>query len=186
MTIGKNKRGELGKQILLAVSAGVIVTTAMLLPGSAKMFAPFIKKFKTKKQGFIKSLKILKRNRLIDFREEGNLSKITITEKGEKKLLIYELDNLEIKKPKSWDGIWRVVTFDVPEDVRSVRDALRDKLKELGFYQLHKSVFVFPYPCLSEIQFIEEIFKIGPYVNFIEARTIKGDDWLKSKFKLSK
>ena len=186
MTIGKNKRGELGKQILLAVSAGVIVTTALLLPGSAKMFAPFIKKFKTKKQGFVKSLKILKRDKLVDFREEGNLSKIKITEKGREKLLRYDLDNLEIKKPKKWDGIWRVVTFDIPEDTRSARDALRAKLKELGFYQLHKSVFVFPYPCLDEIQFIEEIFKIGPYINFIEARTIEGDDYLRSKFDLPK
>ena len=109
-----NKRGELVKQILLAVSAGIIVSTAILLPGSAKMFVPLIRKFKTKKQNLIKSLKILKRERLIDFREEGDLSKITITEKGKKKLLIYELDSLEIKKPKKWDSIWRIVTFDIP------------------------------------------------------------------------
>jgi len=181
-----NKKGELSKQILLALAAGFVVTTAMILPGSAVMFSPLIKKFKTKKQSFIKSLKILKRDRLIDFREEGNLSKIAITERGKKKLLIYELDSLEIKRPKSWDGIWRIVTFDVPEDTRPARDALRDKLKELGFYQLHKSVFVFPYPCLSEIQFIEEIFQIGPYINFIEAKTIEGDDWLREKFNLLK
>ena len=151
-------KGELSKNILIALGMGMMITTAILLPGSAKMFKPFIKKFKTtRRQNFIKSLKTMKRNRLVDFKEEGNISKITITEKGKKKLLIYELDNLEIKKPKKWDGIWRIVTFDVPESKKAARNALRSKLKELEFCQLHKSVFVFPYPCLSEIQFIEEI-----------------------------
>ena len=179
-----NKKGELTKQILLVLAAGLVITTAIILPGSAVMFSPLIKKFKTKKHSFTKSLKILKRDRLVDFREDGDISKITITEKGRKKLLIYELDNLEIKKPKRWDGIWRIVTFDIPEKKKSTRNALRDKLKELGFCPLHKSVFVHPYPCLSEIQFVEEIFQIGQYINFIEAKNIADDDWLKSKYNL--
>lgn len=179
-----NKKGELAKQILLASATGLAIVTVLLLPGSATMFAPLAKRFKTKKHSFIKSLKVLKRDRLIDFREEKDFSKIVITDKGKEKLLRYNLDDIEIKKPKKWDRIWRVVTFDIPEDKRQARDALRNKLKELGFCQLHKSVFVFPYPCLDEIQFIEEIFMIGSYVNFIEAKTIEGDDWLKSKFHL--
>lgn len=178
-------RRELSKKILIALGIGMMITTAIMLPGSAKMFKPFIKKFKTtRRQNFIKSLKTLKRDRLVDFREEGNISKITITKKGKKKLLMYELDSLEIKKPKKWDGAWRIVTFDIPESKKAARNALRDKLKKMGFCQLHKSVFVYPYPCLSEIQFIEEIFQIGPYINFIEAKTITDDDWLRSKFDL--
>lgn len=180
-----NKKGELAKQILLTSATGLAIATALLLPGSAAMFAPLAKKFKTRKHSFVKSLSALKRDRMIDFREEGNLSKIIITDKGREKLLKYDLDTIEIKKPKKWDKIWRVVTFDVPEDKKAARNALRFKLKELRFCQLHKSVFVFPYPCLSEIQFIEEIFKVGPYINFIEAKTIEGDNWLRSKFHLS-
>lgn len=179
-----SKKGELGKQILLALSTGLAITTVMVLPGSAQMFKPLIKKFKTNKQNFVKSLKAMKRDRLVDFKEERKFSKIIITQKGEEKLLKYDLDNLEIKKPKRWDGIWRVVTFDIPESKRSARNALRSKLKELGFHQLHKSVFIYPFPCLSEVQFIEEIFKVGPYINFIEARTIEGDDYFRSKFSL--
>lgn len=182
-----NKRGELTKQILLALSFGIVITTVMVLPGSGEMFRPLIrllKKFKTKKQNFVKSIKAMKRDRLIDFKEDGKISKIVILEKGREKLLKYNLDNLEIKKPKKWDGIWRIVTFDIPESEKRARNALRLKLKELGFYQLQKSVFIHPYPCLNEIQFIEEIFKVSPYVNFIEAQKIEGDEWLKSKFNL--
>ena len=179
-----NKRGKLAKQILLASVTGLAIATILLLPGSAVMFAPLAKKFKTKKQNFVKSLKTLKRERLVDFREGEKLVKITITTEGKKKLLEYNLDEMEIKKPKKWDGLWRIVIFDIPESRRPARDALRAKLKELGFYKLNKSVFVFPYPCLSEIQFIEEIFKIGPYLNFIEANKIEYDKWLRSKFDL--
>lgn len=179
-----NKRGKLAKQILLASVTGLAITTILLLPGSAVMFAPLAKKFKTKKQNFVKSLKTLKRERLVDFREGEKLVKITITAEGKKKLLEYKLDEMEIKKPKKWDGLWRIVIFDIPESKRPARDALRAKLKELGFYKLNKSVFVFPYPCLGEIQFIEEIFKISPYINFIEANKIEYDKWLRSKFDL--
>lgn len=179
-----NKRGELTKQILLALGVGFVITTVMILPGSAIMFKPLIKKFKTKRQSFIKSIKSMKRDRLIDFKEDEKVSKIIILEKGREKLLKYNLDSLEIKKPKKWDGVWRIVTFDIPEDEKAARNAFRLKLKELGFYQLQKSVFIYPYPCLNEIQFIEEIFKVGPYINFIEAQKIEGDKWLKSKFDL--
>lgn len=182
-----NKKGELTKQILVALGTGLVITTVILLPGSAEMFRPFIKlfkKFKTKRQSFVKSIKTMKRERLIDFRENGEVSEIVISEKGKKKLLEYNLDILEIKKPNKWDGIWRIVIFDIPEDEKIARNALRLKLKELGFCKLQKSVFVHPYPCLNEIQFIEEIFKVGPYINFIEANKIEGDEWLKSKFNL--
>jgi len=180
-----NKRGELRKQILLALGSGLIITTAMILPGSAQMFKPLIKRFKTKRQNFVKSLKAIKRDRLIDFKEDGKFSKIVITDRGKEKLLRYNLDDLEIEKPKRWDGVWRIVTFDIPENKKAARNALRSKLKELGFRQLQKSVFIYPYPCLSEIQFIEEIFKVGPYVNFIEAKKVEGDTWLKLEFSLS-
>ena len=180
-----NKKGELAKQILLASATGLAIATILLLPGSAAMFAPLAKRFKTKKHSFIKSLKALKRDRLIDFKEEKNFSKIVITEKGREKILKYDLDSLEIKKPKKWDGIWRIVTFDIPEEERPARDALRIKLREMGFHKLHKSVFIYPYPCLSEVQFIEEIFMVGPYINFIEAKKVEGDEWLRSEFNLS-
>ena len=179
-----NKKGELAKQILLAFGSGLMLTTAILLPGSAVMFAPLLKKFKVRKQSFVRSLKVLKRDRLIDFRECGNVCKITVTDKGKKKILFYNLDDLKIKTPKKWDRIWRIVTFDIPEKKRPARDALRSKLNELGFYQLNKSVFIHPYHCLDEIQFIEEVFNVGVYVNYIEVNKIEGGDWLKEKFGL--
>src|SRR3989339_49786 len=67
---------------------------------------------------------------------------------------------------KDWDGKWRFIVFDVPEKFRTGRDALRWKIKKLGFYELQKSVFIFPYKCEDEINFIIEFFGIRKYVRY--------------------
>lgn len=49
--------------------------------------------------------------------------------------------NEKIKKEK-WDGFWRVVIFDIPEENKRIRNVLRETLKVLEFKQLQKSVWV--------------------------------------------
>ncbi|MBI2338605.1 hypothetical protein HYU95_05495 [Candidatus Daviesbacteria bacterium] len=43
---------------------------------------------------------------------------------------------------KKWDGIWRVVVFDIPEENKRIRNVLRQTLKVLDFKPLQKSVWV--------------------------------------------
>lgn len=42
----------------------------------------------------------------------------------------------------SWDGKWRVVIFDIPEQKRRIRDMFRRKLKHWGFQNWQQSVWV--------------------------------------------
>ena len=74
--------------------------------------------------------------------------------------------------------------FDIPEKIQKAREALRLKLKELGFKELQKSVLVFPYECEDEINFIMEIFLIRPFVRFIRAKSFTNEEQLKIKFVL--
>ena len=67
---------------------------------------------------------------------------------------------------------------------KKAREALRLKLKELGFKELQKSVLVFPYECEDEINFIMEIFLIRPFVRFIRAKSFTNEEQLKIKFVL--
>ena len=80
--------------------------------------------------------------------------KFRLTSFGQKKFIRdFPLINLQ---NKSWDRKWRVLIFDIPENVRWKRDALREKLKELGFGMIQKSVWVSPHPFESDIrQFIK-------------------------------
>src|SRR5688500_8289137 len=67
-----------------------------------------------------------------------------LTAKGKLRALTYDFDHMKISRGV-WDGKWRFLIFDIPEKLKHGRDALRNKIKELGFHELQKSVFVFPY-----------------------------------------
>src|SRR3989344_4076427 len=48
-------------------------------------------------------------------------------------------------KSKKWDGKWRIIIFDIPQELHRERNILRRRLRSMGFYMLQKSVFIFPY-----------------------------------------
>ena len=128
----------------------------------------------------------LKKQKLIDISEENDKTFIHITENGKKKLLQYKLSGLKIKKPKVWDKKWRVVIFDIPEKRKLAREVLRQRLKELNFYQIQKSVWVHPYDISDIIEFLVTIYEIRPFVKLIVADSIT-DDWqIQKKFKIDK
>jgi len=108
---------------------------------------------------------------------------IVLTEKGKVRALTYYFQEMKIKKGK-WDGEWRLVIFDIPEKVREGRRALREKIKELGFYELQKSVWIFPYECKDEIDFIVEFFNLRKYVRFGVLKSIDNELHLKKIFGL--
>jgi phenylacetic acid degradation operon negative regulatory protein len=53
---------------------------------------------------------------------------------------------------RGWDGSWRVVAFAVPEVNRSSRDALRDRLRELGGAPIQGGVYVSPHPWEPDVR----------------------------------
>ncbi len=111
---------------------------------------------------------------------------ISLTEKGKKKAGWLQIDALKIKRPKKWDGKWRIVIFDISQLKRIYRDAFRGKLKELGFYRLQKSVWIHPFDCRDEIELLREFFGLSEKeMRLIVAENIGKDDWLKKIFKLT-
>jgi len=136
-------------------------------------------------EGFIKSISYLKRNRLVSMTENDGQQVLILTEDGKKRMLQFNFAKMTIKKPRKWDGYWRIVIFDIPEKRKRGREALRGKLKQLGFYQLQKSCFIHPFDCKSEIDFISEIYEVSQYVNFIVAKEVEGAKQLKQLFNLA-
>ena len=100
----------------------------------------------------------LKRKGLVKVRYEGNNAHVWLTEKGKEQARQYQIDELSIPDTKEWDGLWRVVLFDIPEEIRIKRDVLRTKLKELQFSMIQRSSWVIPYPCRDEIKMLQEFF----------------------------
>ena len=107
-----------------------------------------------------------------------------LTEKGKKRKLEYDFNAIEISRPEGWDGRWRMLMFDIPEKEKSAREALRDKLIAMGFVLFQKSIWIYPYSCENEVDFIGEALGIGKYLHLLTAR-IDNDQELRSKFNLS-
>jgi len=182
------------KDILLGLAtAGAIIVAAsspfflINIAREIKKKKKYIKKEIRKKldeRKIARALERLKKNRLIILTENEGKFKVELTKKGKRKVEEIQFENMEIEEPKVWDKKWRVVIFDIPKQKKRARDALREKLKELKFYQLQKSVWVHPYSCENEIQFLCQLFDITSYVNIIVADNIYNDIKLRKHFKL--
>lgn len=178
----------------LAIGTGVL-TLSLIAPASGAMFVKSFLHSYFKKKGFDKyrllnDLKNLQSRKLISYQEESNgeesngIVKITLTKNGREKMLRYKIDEMEIKKPARWDRQWRLVMFDIPHYKRRARDAFRSKLKNLEFYPIQKSVFITPYPCEDEIDFIASIFNVRKNVLILYVSHFEGEEKLRDHFKI--
>lgn len=127
----------------------------------------------------------LYRQKMISLKENPDGSfEMLLSEKGKLKAINYHFEKTRIEPP-GWDKKWRIVVFDIPEKQRKGRDALREKLKNLGFRELQKSVFVFPYECYDEIEFLVEFFQLRKYVRYGVLESIDNDLHLRKMFLLT-
>lgn len=184
------KKGELAKRVVLTAGKGVAVGALVLFPPLSMPFQLIMevieenegKKFK--RERVRKVLYNLEKRKLVSLKKVNDELLVTFKKDGKKLLLKYRLDELTIEKPRKWDKKWRIVIFDIPEKKKIAREVLRDKLKQLGFYQLQRSVFIHPFKCQQEIELITKFYEVGPYVYFIRADYIDNQKAIKSKFDL--
>ena len=131
------------------------------------------------------AIKRLNNKRFIELIEKGGNIHIKITANGKNLLKRFDYDDLELLKVKKWDKKWRLVIFDIPEKKKKERNALSEKLKDLGLYHLQESVFVYPYDCQNEIDFICEFLFVSRYVNYCVVESIdKTEGDLRQFFKI--
>ena len=90
-----------------------------------------------KKSNLSLAIKQLREKGYIDKEKDGKRLIIKLTQEG-KALVITE----KLLRDETWDGKWRVVVFDIPEDMRKVRNVFRARLKLWGFTPWQKSVWV--------------------------------------------
>src|SRR3989338_5282374 len=180
------KLGPTSKKILLLLEGGL----ALSLTRRPDIYFSIVKKIakewkKINERSLRDSIRKLYKSKMIDFRENQDGTVLTVlTNKGKKQILKYDIDKIEIKKPAHWDKLWRLVVFDIPEDKNLRRKALAAKLKELGFYPMQKSVYIYPYECKNEIDFITEMFELAPYVRFLRVKDVDIELDLKERFHL--
>jgi len=182
------KREYPDKETILAIlKLGAALTLAMLAPGAMRLLKgdPSFSPWQKFHQPLLRrNIKNLKRKGLVDFAEENGEAVVKISDKGKTEVLKFDVDKIEIKKPSYWDRKWRLIIFDIPEGKKEAREVLRKKLKQLEFYQLQESVFIFPFPCEKEIRFLREIFEVPDEVKIILAERVENEEELKKMYGL--
>lgn len=86
---------------------------------------------------------------------------LEITKNGQKRLKGFFP---EYFLPPKWDGNWYLVNFDIPEKLRKKRDTFRDNLKILGFGKLQKSIWIYPYNLLGDVEKFAKENNLTPYL----------------------
>lgn len=177
--------GHLAKDMLRYLALGAAVYIVLSSPQGTRKFLKGIKK-EWRKRDAKRTLERLKQHKLISYKEAGNNTfAVTITQAGRKKVKEWDFEALAIEKPATWDGRWRIVTFDIAEVRKRGRDALRGMLRQLGFFQLQRSIFVHPYSCKAEIELLRDVFSLPEKeVLYFSADRVPNELALKKKFKL--
>ena len=182
----KEKIKSIARCVLAVLGVAGVLTIAAVAPNSVQMLKMFgLKDKRYKTRSVYSSLKRMQSRRLIEITENDGQTTIRITENGRKRLLNYNFETMTVPAPKKWDGKWRIVGFDIPEKKKQAREALRNKMRELGFMVLQKSLFVLPYDCKKEIEFIGEFFGVNKHIIYAEASFISNQEYYKEQLGLN-
>ncbi|MEK7500873.1 MAG: CRISPR-associated endonuclease Cas2 [Patescibacteria group bacterium] len=178
--------GGTQKKVLLLLSAGIGLGFSRSAKTHLKVIESTVEEWKKiNYHSLRRAIRSLYTSKLVSWLERSDgLVELTLTDKGKSKVLTYNPNFIELVKPRKWDNKWRVIVFDIPEKRRKVRDALRGHLRQLGFYELQKSVFVHPYPCNDIFDFLVELYNIRKHVRFILAEDLDNSLDLRDRFDL--
>lgn len=156
------------------------------MPGLPLVLKPFLKN-NYKKWGhfnrrILKSeIKRLKKQGVIeDFTQDGEMV-FRLSEKGKGKVFKYKLAEMSLKRDY-WDGKWRLIIYDIPKSSKNRAEAFRRLLKKMDFLQLQKSVYLTPYKCKEEIEFLKTIYGINDYVTLLTISGIENEQSYKKYF----
>ncbi len=88
-------------------------------------------------------------------------------------------------KEKKWDGKWRIIIYDIFSKKRWERELFRRTLKRLKFLQLQKSVYLTPFECRNEIEYLRQVCNVDKEVLILTVSSLENEKAYKEYFGLS-
>ena len=132
------------------------------------------------------------RQTIYGLRRSGKI-KITTNSKGQRFLELTKKGELEILMSKSWiksdstwDGKWRIILFDIPEQAHAVRNKLRKLLLDNNFIILQASIYVSPFPLNRNAIDYLNATGLQQYIRIGRLEELDDDSDLKKRFSLNK
>ena len=93
----------------------------------------------------------LRRQKLIEIARNGKHLHLQLSVKGIHRLQRSEINKITIEEPTTWDGLWRMVTYDVPRAQSAQRRLFAQELRRLGFVMIRESVWFHRYPSFDAV-----------------------------------
>lgn len=195
MQTKNNQKNTVKKTLVgLLLAGGVVATWPVsggILFGAMMSYGVVLKMQEEEKWRLRKEQKMfyyLKNKKYIKIEHIGkNKGRVTLTNKGRDKAEKYRLMNLpKLKRPRRWDGQWRLVIYDIASEKREKRFAIRIALRNCGAVLLQKSVWVVPFDCTEQVSELRHILRLSEEeLRIITAFDLGGDDReLRKHFKL--
>ena len=124
----------------------------------------------------IQHLRNLTQRGYIETKIINSSTSVRLTTKG-------KIKNLENPKNKKTDNRLRIISYDIPEDIRAKRQQLCRSLRRIGFRQLQKSLWVCRYIKADEIDLIIEELELRKYVAYFIIAKSNIDEFISGMLK---
>ena len=115
-------------------------------------------------------VKMLEKKRLIKLRKVGDRIEYKLTNDGWHETLKLRIMSSEAKLP---EGELCIVTFDIPEDIRNVRDTFRYVLKKAKFKQSQRSVWTSNRDVARELAELAKALRAQKYIHIYSGSKIE-------------
>lgn len=176
---------ETAKLILALAAVSGFLMVAVMAPNLVSVLGGLKRRpYQFDQKKFKKSLNYLRDKKLATYKQQDGVYRLKPTSRGVERALFLAYQDLKLEKPAEWDRLWRVVIFDVPNQRTRARDFFRRKLKEMGFYQIQRSILVTPHPCAKEVIILAEMLGISDCLRLMEVKFISPNLDLRKNFRL--
>lgn len=126
------------------------------------------------RRGILLHLQRLEQRELIESKPHNTVDRIyRLTEAG--RLLALGGSDPEPRWNRTWDGKWRMVAFDLPEDRNASRVRLRRFLRNRRFGYLQKSLWISPDPLDEDIRRLSAMGEDVESLLTLEAKPCSGE-----------
>jgi len=100
-------------------------------------------------------------------------TKVILTDKGFEELC-FTFPSFRYMKTK-WDGVWRILSYEIPEKKRELRDKLRREVAGWGLGPWHRSFWLTPHPVITQLKKLISQKEEEQYVQAFESQHVFGD-----------
>ena len=110
----------------------------------------------------------LHRQKLVEVKKNGKHLHVQLTVKGIHRAQRAEISKISVDEPATWDGLWRMVTYDVPREQSAQRRLFAQELRRLGFVMIRESVWFHKYPSFEAVLELARFCNVQRYITLAE------------------